>query len=636
MCGVAGQIKMPDGFDFQGVIKAKQMLGHRGPDGCGDLIIRSHVGIAHFAHTRLSILDITEAGAQPMSVHCEKTGGKLSITFNGEIYNFMELKSELNSLGYSFRTQTDTEVILRAYEAWGLECLHKLRGMFAFALADPSKEIVLLARDRFGIKPLYLSSPPSGGLVFASEIRALQGILGGNAKKKINQDSIHSFLAQGMIIGPETLVEGIRELEPGSFLIVDFSGNKVHSGGYVKTCPEGWIRGSRSDSVLRLRPCLQEAIRLHLIADVPVGIFLSSGIDSSAITALASEAHSDLRTISIGFDQPESDESGNAQIIAKYLGTKHQTIRLVGVDVMRQMDAVFAAIDQPTVDGFNTFFVARAAKTVGLKVALSGLGGDEVFGGYASFRDVPRAEKYRSFLSNRLVIRLVQLLNGIVRKRSLWKMSRVQEYTPALVGMYLLRRELFSGVDRLALLGPVSGRLDPLMGVSKNMVSQWEAMIFGRDPENAVSALEQSIYMRNMLLRDSDVFSMANGLEIRVPLLDHEVVSMVDPMPGYWKRPGKNAKALLVDAVGARFPQGARNRRKQGFSFPWAAWLRGPMRKMSMDRLRLESWKNLGIDSKAVDGIWNRFEQKDPSVTALHIIALMVLADVQQRQQLTA
>jgi len=629
-----GENRLQAGISIEGVLGA---ISHRGPDGKGAKSIQGKSGKAFFAHSRLSIIDTSSTGAQPMVVGDSPAEPGITITFNGEIYNFLQIKEELSGLGFRFSGGSDTEVILQAYRAWGPDFFFRLRGMFAFALADPGRDTVFLARDHQGIKPLYLLSPSQGGLSFASEVRAFRFLPGSEKARRISRDALHGFFAQGMVLGERSFVEGVEELGPGQCLALDFTGRQKFRTTFTGPVQNGhsgkW--DERPRAIDSIREALGVSVGWHLIADVPVGIFLSAGIDSTALATIASESHPDLRTVSIGFDQKESDESEEAASIAAQLGIRNEVVTLRAQSILADLDAVFAVMDQPTVDGFNTFFVSRAARQAGLKVALSGLGGDELFGGYASFRDVPRAQKISWLARIAGIGRLVSATGRLLRSRFLWKAGRTGFYPPGFAGMYFLRRELFSTEDRLDLLGNPSRGIDPVTGAPLDLLETLTSQISTLDPENSVGLLEQQVYMRNMLLRDSDVFSMANGLEIRVPFLDQDLMRLVNPMPGIWKRPKPKPKALLVDAVGARFPKWILGRKKRGFTFPWNAWFRGSMRGFARERLDSNIWQKIQIPKNGVDKIWQRFEQKDPSVTALHVLALVSLAEMVERQKLS-
>jgi asparagine synthase (glutamine-hydrolysing) len=494
---------------------------------------------------------------------------------------------------------------------------------------------VFLVRDHLGIKPLYFLQVLEGGLSFGSEVRAFRALPGSEKASRIHRDALHGFLSLGMVLGNGAFVQGVEELEPGFYFALDFAGRILEKKSYLRPRESDVeTSSSRFYALAAIRESLALSVDRHLIADVPVGIFLSAGIDSVALTVLASESHPDLRTISIGFDQRESDESGDASLIASELGVRNEVVTLTGAGILADLEMVFQAMDQPTVDGFNTFFVSKAARGAGLKVALSGLGGDELFGGYASFRDVPRAKILAGVAAFGALGKLIAMAGKVLGSRTLWKAGRVGNYSSGFGALYFLRRELFSPVDRLDLLGKPSAEVEPLTGAPFVLLANLESKVSGLDSQNTVAVLEQQVYMRNMLLRDSDVFSMANGLEIRVPFLDQDLLGLVNPMPGAWKRPGSRAKALLIDAVGKRFPSRILGGKKRGFSFPWEAWFRGPMAGFAKERLLCSTWNDLAIPLKKVEKVWSRFMANDPTVTALHVLALVSLADLVDRQGL--
>ena len=635
MCGIVGYVGV-DAIEMQDRIAAMvDKIAHRGPDGRGTLIIQSETGRALFGHTRLSVIDTSQTGLQPMSSSFPGAKNSVSITFNGEIYNYRKLRDELKKLGHIFKGQSDTEVILNSYLEWGEDSFRRLRGMFSFALADPQNNKIFLVRDQSGIKPLYFLKTLSGGFCFSSEIRAFKTLDHAQFSWRLRRDAIHSFLSQGMIIGNETIVHGITELDPGTVLELDFLGNfkkKTIALDYNSSVFSN--KTDRDSCVQEISRTLDEAVEQHLVSDVPLGLFLSSGIDSTALAVLCSNKLDKLHTISIGFDIPELDETKEATQIAFELGTEHQNIILESSSIPSSISKVLNAMDQPTVDGFNTFIVSKAAREAGLKVALSGLGGDEIFGGYASFRDVGRAKKFYRFAKAFGFGRIIQKINKILKKRSFWKIGRISEYPDTLLGMYFLRRELFAPLDRLEILGKSNLEIDPITGLKCDFLGQIEQEIYKLDTENAVSFLEQKIYMKNMLLRDSDVFSMANGIEIRVPFLDRDLVNLVNSMPGNWKRPGKYSKELLVDAIGKDFPQWVRRRKKRGFTFPWDKWIRGSLETFSKERLLSNVWEKMGIPKKCIEGAWKRYINSDPAISALNILALIILADYVDRNKL--
>jgi asparagine synthase (glutamine-hydrolysing) len=620
-------------------------LRHRGPDDQGIEVVAgpsSAVPPAVLVHTRLAILDLSSAGHQPMAEPgASANGGRTNwITYNGEVYNFTELRGELARLGLAARSHCDTEIILLAYRAWGEAAVQRMRGMFAWCLLDPTAERAWFCRDRLGIKPLYLARPPGGGLLFASELRALLACGQDLLPRRVNPRAVECFLAQGMVFGPETIVEGVELLSPGESLWTDWAGATVSQKAYwrIDFPPVADTALSRrEEAVERLGATLRDSMRLHLFSDRPLGVFLSAGVDSSAVATVAREvAGVTLTTVSVGFDQPEFDESAAAARIARELGTDHHTIRLTGAEMAAHLEPMLQAIDQPTVDGFNTYCVSRAARQAGLTVALSGLGGDELFGGYASFRDLPRARQLHRALAAIVPVGRGLLAGTLRWTRRRWasKVAELLSRPGDVVQFYFLRRELFLTPLRREMC-PLPGGSDPWAGVPIPACDRLREQCAGLDPWNQVSALELTAYMREMLLRDSDVFSMVHGLELRVPLLDHVLVEETARLPGAWKRPGPIPKALLCDAVGPRLSDIPKKAAKRGFTFPWRAWLSGPLAPHAREVLHNQTvWLALGLNPSAVASMWDRFAKGASDVGGSQILALLVLGDFAARHQL--
>jgi asparagine synthase (glutamine-hydrolysing) len=629
MCGIAGAVGVPLDIAEPAVERIRLAMAHRGPDDHGVATLRGKEGAPSvvFAHNRLSIIDLSAAGHEPMF----SGGGAFALTFNGEVYNFRELRVELQQKGAVFASDTDAEVVLAAYQAWGPNCVQHFRGMFALALADCARRTVWLCRDRLGIKPLYLTRPPGGGLLFASEVRGLLAAGPELVRRRASREAIESYLMQGAVCGFESSIAGIHLIPPATSLLLDWTGREVARERYwslsFPTAAEERT-ADRPGAVRDLAESLREAMRLHLISDVPLGIFLSSGVDSAALATVASELlPGRIHTLSVGFDQPKFDETAEAAELAQQLGTEHTELRLSGEDLLEDIDKVFGAMDQPTVDGFNTFVVSRAARRAGLTVAISGLGGDELFGGYASFRDVPRATALRGKIPFTLRLPpLAQDLLGRVGGRPAVKALELLSRPPAALESYLLRRELLLDEDRRAL------------GARGTAALAWSVEGLSLLSErNQVSALELGGYMRDMLLRDGDVFSMAVGLELRVPFLDHVLVEKVARLPGHWKAPDPRPKPLLVDAVGGALHPSVSARPKRGFTFPWDAWLHGPMRERAARALDDQDlWRAAEFVPEAPGLLWKRFQSGDGRVGGLQVLALWVLHDYLQRHDLRA
>lgn len=631
MCGIGGVIGVP-GAERDAAYRMLAALKHRGPDDEG--MSQPHAA-AMLVHTRLAILDLSPDGHQPMCDRFATDPGGNTVVFNGEIYNYRELHPELAAAGFPCRTRSDTEVILNSYRAWGVECVERFRGMFAFCLVDADRGVAHLYRDRLGIKPLYLYRPRQGGLIFTSEVKALLSLGADLVPPYVNPVALEGFLAQGAVQGYDTLIRGITMLEPGAHLTVDLeTGRELHRRIYWRLPVDGAFSGSRPEMVDALHAHAREAVRLRLISDVPTGIFLSGGIDSAAVLALATELGvGSLRTLSIGFDVEGYDESGPAAATAAAFGAQHQVMRVSGPDILNALPSALAAMDQPTVDGANTYVVSKAARDAGLTVALSGLGGDELFGGYASFTDVPRAVAWRRRLPFGRGVAWIPELQG---NRGGAKMAEALRRPADPLTMYLLRRELFFPAERRTLQALPAGS-DGITGLDRALLDRLRTRSAGLDATNQVSFFELELYMRHMLLRDADAFSMAAPIEYRVPLLDHHLVEAAFRAPGEWKRPDPRPKPLLLDLVGPALPAAVWQTPKRGFTFPWSAWLApgGALAGMASDAVNdISTWRSLGVHPQGARRTWHRFSTGDKRVSPLQVLALVALHSFSARHRL--
>jgi asparagine synthase (glutamine-hydrolysing) len=672
MCGIAGTLGIALEVARPAAERMRAALKHRGPDDEGLETVSGSTGAppAVLVHTRLSIVDLSPAGHQPK--RDEPADPKLRpnvVTYNGEIYNHRALRPELERGGWPCRSSSDTEVLLHAYRVWGVRAVERFEGMFAFCLLDPERGLAWFGRDRVGIKPLYLYRPERGGLLFASEVRALLAAGPELVPPKLHRPALESFLSQGAVMSDRAVVAGVTLLGPGESLLCDFEGKPLRQVRYwsvdfggengettqpadgspsplVAPTALGPATSWRSELVAELAVALRSSLSKLLLADVPVGLFLSSGVDSTAVAAIAAEVTSEpLRTIAVGFDVAAWDETEPAGLSARELGTEHERVELSGDGVLASFDDVLAAVDQPTVDGFNTYHISLAARRAGLTVALSGLGGDEIYGGYASFVDVPRALRLRTLtraFGSRPLGSVADLLTRLAgsprverRGRALVKLSETLRRPADLVDLYLLRRELFIATERRA-LHALPGDSDASTGLEHDDLVALRRSHAAREAVDRVAAFEFSTYMRHMLLRDADVFSMRHGLEIRVPLLEHYAVAEAARAQSRWRRPDPRPKPLLVDAVGSRLPARSWQAKKRGFTFPWRAWLRGPLRVRAEAGLAGDTLVRAGIDARAARGIWASFLQGDPRVSELEVIALLVLSDYVERHRLAA
>ncbi len=548
--------------DEAAVLATRDAMQPRGPDGAGLWVDEGRrVGLGH---RRLAIIDLSEAGAQPMHT----ADGKLTITYNGEIYNYRELKAELEAEGVAFHSDSDTEVMLHLYRRDGPAMLECLRGMFALAIWDADKQGMLLARDPFGIKPLYMADD-GRTLSAASQVKAL--IAGGVAPGSANPAGHVGFFLLGYVPEPHTLHANITALPAGHWRWID------RNGGDRTECYADIARivteATPATDSANLAAALADSVTAHLVADVPVGVFLSAGLDSTTIAALATQsAKTSLRTVTLGFEEFKGsihDEVPLAEEMARALGSDHTTVWVSGSDFAEAASDVLAAMDQPSIDGVNSYFVAKVTAGTGLKVALSGLGGDELFAGYPSFQQVPALVSRFGWLGRmggpaRLLRRLTAPVAGRLTSP---KYAGVAEYADSIARGYFLRRSLYmpwelaSVLDRdMVRQGLADLGLDARMARTAN----------GARPRQALSALELSWYMRSQLLRDADWAGMAHSLEVRVPLVDIALLRTVTPLIASRNPPGKRDMAA---APATPLPDAILNRPKTGFSVPVRDWL---------------------------------------------------------------
>jgi asparagine synthase (glutamine-hydrolysing) len=582
MCGINGILAYhyaANPIDRAELIRTRDHMAARGPDGMGEWIGKDdRIGVGH---RRLAIIDPTESAAQPMV----SADGRLVLVFNGEIYNYRQLRGRLATRGHVFRTRSDTEVLLHLYAQKGAAMVHDLRGMFAFAIWDTERRTLFLARDPYGIKPLYYADD-GWTFRFASQVKAL--IAGGAVSHDPDPAGQVGFYLFGSVPEPFTTYREIRSLPAGTTLLVDRLGvhepRRYHSIAQAYCDAEGQSprmrAADRGEAMAEMREALLDSVRRHLVADVPVGAFLSAGIDSGALVGLMRDAgQQDIQTVTIAFgefrDRPE-DEAPLAEQVARLYGTRHTTRVVTQAEFEADLPRITEAMDQPSIDGINTWFASKAAHELGLKVAISGLGGDELLGGYPSFRDIPRWVRMlgvpaRIPLLGRLARVAAQPVMHALGANP--KSAGMLELGGSYAGAYLLRRGLFmpwelggvlpretaaDGLRRLAPLGLIAGALNPRP----------------RSPHAKVAILESSLYMRNQLLRDTDWASMAHSVEVRVPLVDRALLRTVafvgTATP--WAQAGI-PKAALALSPRKRLPDLVLRRLKTGFTTPIATWL---------------------------------------------------------------
>jgi len=588
MCGIAGVINFHGSpVSEETLLRMRDTLSHRGPDHAGIYI--SPDKRTGLTHRRLSIIDPSEAAHQPMSNEDET----LWITYNGEIYNYREIRKSLIVSGHKFKSNSDTEVIIHGYEEWGIEgLLKRLRGMFAFTLYESrpyNSELkthnskLFLVRDRLGIKPLYYSYE-NGEFIFASEIKAI--LASGLVPGEIDSQAVCLFLFYGSIPPPKTIYKGISALEPGHFLMIHEKGIKDVCYYDLKNAflDTSLNNLSEEQAIENVRSCLIDTIQCHLVSDVPVGAFLSGGIDSTSVVSLMrTVGHEPIKTVSVTFPDSPYDESRYSQLASRTFHTEHSDIEVRAQDVINHGEKIFYAMDQPTIDGVNTYFVSWAASQAGLKVALSGVGGDEIFWGYPSFTWIPKLYTVSRFLSRiPLGRKVAQFILSNAHDSRKEKLNFIFSHNSSLPEIYLTYRGLFTREQVHHLLHPDFIR-EAMDGVEP--VSYLKECPEIRNHSNQVSMLETTSYMANQLLRDTDVFSMAHSLEVRVPFVDHQLVELLARLPALYKARRDIPKRLLIKALHNTLPGEIFHRPKKGFTFPFDLWMRGELKEFIEGRL---------------------------------------------------
>jgi asparagine synthase (glutamine-hydrolysing) len=633
MCGIAGIIGRIGERNRAALRRMSDAMVHRGPDGAGTWESAPDgrgFGVL-LCHRRLAILDLSPAGAQPM---VDPVSGHV-IVFNGEIYNFRELRARLAADGQGFQSSGDTAVLLRALGTQGPDATASLRGMFAFASWDPRQRQLLLARDPLGIKPLYVarSADASGewSLAFASEVRALlaSGLLG---KPRLRPEAVASVVWNGFVVGPGTAVEGVESLWPGQLRVYDSTGTEKLSRDFWTVPPPAQDGGMDAE---RLSAILEECLRVHLISDVPLGVFLSSGVDSSAVANLAQKANrGPIHTFTLAFEEPEFNEGPIARRIAEAIGTEHREVVLSEQQVVSQLDKALDSLDQPTFDGLNAYYMSHAVRQAGFTVALVGTGGDELFGGYTSFRDLPRLHRWsrrlrwvpRGALASaaRLALSTLRRSNGAIAPQTRWaKLPDMLRRGDDLIGLYQLAYALFLPDFQRALLPRDGALVDGLPPAAR---ARLEGETQARSPLSAISVLEQRLFLGERLLRDGDAASMDASIEQRLPLVDQvlfEAVSRLPDAPRYEPVPRKAA----LRWIGLRGLDAALfDRPKSGFVLPFDRWIRRGLSKTIDSTLRdPDAVRAAGLDPEAVQKLWHAFLVGSPGLYWSRIWAIYVL-----------
>ncbi len=570
MCGIAAIFAYHAGappVDADILTRIQNSMIPRGPDGEG--LWLADDGRIGLAHRRLSIIDLSDAAGQPM----HSADGRFVISYNGEIYNYRELRRELTEQGIRFRTESDTEVIIELYRREGAKAVDALRGMYGFAIWDTQEKGLFMARDPYGIKPLYYADDGKC-LRVASQVKAL--LAAGGIDTRPDPAGHAGYFLFGAVPEPTTLYRGIRALPAGHTMWIDASGLRKASAFFdiAAVLREGRDAAPMKDG--ELRDALLDSVHHHLVADVPVGVFLSAGLDSGTLAALAAESSSArLKTLTLGFDEYKGtadDEAPPAERIAAQIGSDHQTVRIDGKTFAGEFDRLLAAMDQPSTDGVNAYFVAKAASDAGLKVALSGLGGDELFGGYSSFADIPRLVGALGPMRHAPALaRAFRVVSApLIKHFTSPKYAGLLEYGSTYGDAYLLRRALYMPWELPEFLDPDLARegwaeIAPRIRQGNDVRDGGLA-----SPHARIAALESTWYMRNQLLRDADWAGMAHSLEIRTPLVDATLLRRLAARLAGPHPPGKQDMAATPATP---LPDAVLNRAKTGFTVPIRSWL---------------------------------------------------------------
>ena len=624
MCGIAGIIGQLDEPNRAALQRMSEAMIHRGPDASGTWVSAPDARGwgALLGHRRLSILDLSPTGVQPM---VDPVTGHV-VVFNGEIYNFGDLRRRLVSEGQEFQSTGDTAIMLRALGLHGPAAVGWLRGMFAFACWDPKQRRLLLARDPLGIKPLYLarSADPDAGwsVAFASELRALlaSGLLG---TPRLDPQAVASGVWNGFVVGPGTAVKGVDLLWPGRLLEIDGAGKEVRQEDFWRIPDRAPDPAMDEDGLAAI---LEEGLRLHLASDVPLAVFLSGGVDSSVMANLAQRAaQRPIHTFTLAFEEREFDEGPIARRIAAAIGTQHHEVVLTEGRFVENLEAALDSLDQPTFDGLNAYYMSRAIRSAGFTVALSGTGGDELFGGYTSYRDLPvlqRWSRFAAWVPRGLQVAAATLATwplrrsgGAVPPQTRWaKLPEMVRHGDDLLALYQLAYSLFLPGFQRELLAP--GFAEALAdGLPPAMRRRVIAETGARTPLSAISVMEQRLFLGERLLRDNDVASMASSLEQRVPLVDQVLHESVDRLPDQARYRPLGRKAMLR-RIGLRGLDPALfERPKSGFVLPFDRWIRRGLKDAMDETLRdPQAIAPAGLDPAAVERLWRAFLDGAPGM----------------------
>jgi asparagine synthase (glutamine-hydrolysing) len=636
MCGIAGIVGRISDENQSALERMTVAMRHRGPDGSG--VWTSSPDARGFGcllgHRRLAVIDLSSAADQPMSYPA--TGRGHTVVFNGEIYNFKELRRELQRAGEDFRSTGDTEVLLRLLVRRGPDGVQQLRGMFGFALWDDRARRLLLARDPLGIKPLYVCrndrSNGDWSLIFASEVRSIlaSGLL---KKPRLDRRAIKSVLWNGFVAGPVTAVEGVECVSPGELWLTDPAGAVKQRTYWTMPAPH------RQEPIgeEQLKEVIADSVGRHLVADVPLGVFLSGGIDSSAVAALAQRAnHGPVHTFTLSFDEQHYNEGEFARAIAGAIGTHHSDIRLTESGFAAALETAVDTLDQPTFDGLNSYYVSKAVRDAGLTVALAGTGGDELFGGYPSFHAMPMLQQWARrtrmlpsrlrMLGARAVSRVLAGSGRVTPPQTRWaKFPEMVRAGEDITALYQLAYALFLPDFQEQLLRPADAD-EMEYGLTPELSDRLHAEIAGRSPVAAVGMLEQRLFLGERLLRDTDAASMAVSLETRLPLVDSVVAEAVNRLPDTQRFQPLGRKCMLRRVGLEGLDPALFERPKQGFVLPFDSWIRKSLGRDMDDTMRdPQMAQAVGLNGNTVERLWSAYQAGAPGLYWSRVWVLYIL-----------
>lgn len=619
MCGIAGIYgleQLPNAASH--VNRMVDRMEHRGPDASGVFEGKNVV----LGHRRLSIIDLNKASDQPFT----SADGRYTVVYNGELYNYRTLRAQLSA--YDFRTDSDTEVVLAALIQWGMKALQLFNGMFAFAFWDNEEEQLWIARDRMGIKPLYYAQPESS-FMFASEIRSL--LASGLIDKRLNREALSDYLRYQTVHAPHTIIDGVKMLMPGTYWQVSEADAKPVE--YWKPWQKLHFDRDPIKVQKEVRDRLTASVDQRMVSDVPFGAFLSGGIDSSLIVGIIRERlNLPLDTFNVSFDDGPYSEGKFAREVADRFGANHHEIMLKPDAFLSSLPDALGSMDHPSGDGPNTWIVSKETKQQGISMALSGLGGDELFAGYDVFTRIPYVADRHWILSFPKGLR--SLVGSVLEMtKQGFRSAKTKEILEAdyfdLQHLYPIFRKVLLDDQVAKLLANDALKDNHIARILKELEAFHE---FGQLPTlSRISVAEMSTYLQNVLLRDTDQMSMAHALEVRVPFLDHELVEYVLQVSDGIKYPS-TPKKLLIDSFADLLPDHIVGRKKMGFILPWQDWLQKELHQFAEERINRAAELDY-FNAQAIQELWSRFLRNDPMVTWSRVWPIITLVDWMERNE---